>query len=147
MASNMQDNNAISLFSSAVTVDANTTAIALPQAEAYQFICDATYTSGTSATLDVNYQHSPDGGTTWYTFARHAQITTASVVRRLIIQPSMGRGEAGSEGSIGTTGALNANCPIKMDKFRISFDSGGTNPTYSSVKVWVVLVPKSQVSF
>src|SRR5215475_9473584 len=102
---------AASLFSGTTVAASVNQTFTLYLADSYQFIADVGTVTGTSPTIDIAIQTSPDGGTTWYDVWRFAQITAAST-RRLLVQPMLGRGEAGSEAAIGTTGALNANASI-----------------------------------
>lgn len=119
--------------------------VKLPVGESYEFILDVTAASGTSETLDVALQKQAANGT-WYTFARFAQVTTAAIIRRLQLQPSLGRGEAGSEGALAVTGgALNANTIIPRD-IRVLATIGGTNPSYTFT-VQAFVVPKAAGSY
>lgn len=109
------------------------TAFEIPLAESYAFIINVTAASGTTPTLDVAYQVTVDEGTTWFTALRHAQITTTSI-RRLQVQPSLGKGEAGTEAAIANTGgALNANT-ILTRKMRTVWTIGGTNPSFTAAQ-------------
>jgi hypothetical protein len=126
-------------------------AFALPQADSYAFIADFGTITGTSPTFDLELEMSPDGGTTYYAWARFAQVTAAGQ-RRLVIQPIQGRGEAGSEGAITLhgTGALNANAPMVSNfaggtaaVFQFYCNLGGTSPSAATLKIWVVAQPRA----
>lgn len=127
-------------------------AFALPQADSYAFILDLGTVTGTSPTFDVELEMSPDGGTTYYAWARFAQMTAAGQ-RRLVIQPIQGRGEAGSEGAItlhGTNSALNANAPMVSNfaggtaaVFQFYATVAGTSPSAATLKIWVVAQPRA----
>lgn len=105
----------------------------VPLAESYAFVIVVSAASGTTPTLDVAYQVTPDGGTTWFTALRHAQITAAST-RRLQVLPSLGKGEAGTEGALANTGgALNANT-ILTRKMRTVWTIAGTNPSFTATQ-------------
>lgn len=149
MAETLLSGYSASLYSAA-TVAANATqTFALPQADSYSFIADVGTITGTSPTFDICIQQSPDGGTTWYDWWRFAQFTAAAV-RRLIVQPMQGRGEAGTEAAIGTAGtggALNANAPaianFSSAVFRVKVTVGGTSPSAATIKVWVIAAPRA----
>lgn len=127
-------------------------AFALPNADSYAFILDVGTITGTSPTFDVELEMSPDGGTTYYAWARFAQVTAAAV-RRLVIQPIQGRGEAGSEAAItthGTNSALSANAPMVTNfaggtaaVFQFYCSVGGTSPSAATIKIWVVAQPRA----
>lgn len=146
MAENIIATYSALLYSAAtVTTTVQSTAFNLPQGDSYAFIADVGTITGTSPTFDISVQGSPDGGTTWYTFWRFAQITAASI-HRLVVQPMQGRGEAGTEATIGTTGALNANAPFpalpNTATARINVAVGGTSPSAATIKVWIVAAPR-----
>jgi hypothetical protein len=120
----------------------------LAQADSYAFILDISTVTGTSPTFDVELEISPDGGTTFYAWARFAQLTAAGV-RRLILQPIQGRGEAGTEAAITLhgSGALNANVPMptgftNTNVFQFYCTAGGTSPS-ATIKIWVVAAPRA----
>lgn len=120
-------------------------AIRLPKGESYLFILDITAVSGTSPTLDVAIQVTHDDGTTFTTVLRFAQASTVS--RRLLrIQPTLGRGEAGTEGaSADTGGALNANVPFSR-KIQIKATTAGS----SAGLTWslnCIIVPKQSGTY
>lgn len=121
-------------------------AFTLAAADSYSFILDVGTLTGTSPTLDVELEISPDGGTTYYAWARFAQVTAAGV-RRLTLQPIQGRGEAGTEAATTThgTGALSANVPMPTGfvgatapVFQFWGQVGGTSPSAATIKIWVV---------
>lgn len=56
-----------------------------------------TAASGTSPTLDVVYEVSPDGGTTWYTHTSFTQATGVTSERKVFTRP------AGAEGRLSWT--------------------------------------------
>jgi hypothetical protein len=129
-----------------VTTTNTGTAFSLPAADSYAFQLDVGTITGTSPTFDTALQMSPDGGTTWYDWARFAQVTAAAQ-RRLILQPIQGRGEAGSEAAntSGGTGAINANVPMIANfgnVFRFKITVGGTSPSAATIKIWVVAAPR-----
>lgn len=131
-----------SLYSAAaLAATANSGAVQIDLAEAYLFILDASAGTGTTPTLDVAIQVTPDDGTTWYSVLRFAQVTTGASKQGIRVQPTLGRGEAGSQFTIADTGgAQNANVPFSK-KVRVVATVAGTNPAYATVKVWMVAKP------
>lgn len=101
------------------------------------FILEHGTGTGTSPTLDVSIQVTPDDGTTWFSMFRFAQVTTTAGTRRIIT--SFRRvAEAGAEAAVGATGgALATNCPISK-KIRVLATIGGTSPSYATIKVWFI---------
>jgi len=82
----------VEFFASAArTATANSGATAAPEAydECLVFV-DTTAASGTMPTLDMRYQLSDDDGTTWWTRASAAQITTTGQTL-LTIPDTIGR--------------------------------------------------------
>lgn len=134
-------------FQASVTKAATFTGatVDVPLAESYTFILDVTAASGTSPTLDVAIQITVDEGTTFYAAIRFAQCTGVAT-RRLQVQPSLGRGEAGSEGALANTGgALNANT-ILTKKLRHVATIGGTNPSFTYA-IYLLTVAKATGSY
>jgi len=132
---------------SGVPGSTNSATFTLSQADSYAFVLNVTAITGTSPTLDLAIQASPDGGTTWFDWFRFAQVTAnTAMTRRLIVQPMQGRGEVGSEGAItaGGTGAINANCPAPgaLNQIRFRYTIGGTSPNYT-LGIWVFAQPKN----
>lgn len=145
MAENILPSNPTLLYSGAtVTTTANSSTFSLPMADSYSFILAVTTPGGTTETLDVAIQTSPDGGTTFYDWWRFTQVTTAAVTHCLTVQPWQGVGEAGSIAVItaAATGAMNVNKPF-CNPCRIALTIGGTLPTYATIKVWVITSPRS----
>lgn len=121
-----------------VTATGNSGTVDLPMAASYMFILDIAAGTGTTPTCDVAIQVSPDDGTTWYTTSRYAQATTAAVKSFKMIRNGLAWGEAGFVQAIADTGgALDKNC-IFTRKVRILYTVGGTNPSYPTLKVWIV---------
>ena len=145
MAETLQPCYAALLYSGAtVTTTGTSSTFNLPLADSYSFIMAVTTPGGTTETLDMAIQISPDGGTTYYDWWRFTQVTTAAVTHCLTVQPMQGRGEAGSIAAItaAATGAMNVNKPF-VNPCRLAFTISGTLPTYATVKVWVICTPKS----
>lgn len=131
---------------SGVPGSTNSATITLANADSYAFILNVSAITGTSPTLDCAIQITVDGGTTWFTWHRFAQVTAnTAMTRRLIVQPMQGRGEVGSEGVItaGGTGAINANVPFPgaLNQIRFQYTIGGTSPNYT-LGIWVVMQTK-----
>jgi hypothetical protein len=104
-------------------------AIDLPAADAYSIIVSVTAASGTSPTLDVVFQNTPDGGTTWVNMPlRSAQLTTVSA-NHLQIAPG-GFSIADSTATAATGGILSENY-VPSPKIRIVGTIGGTNPSFT----------------
>lgn len=94
------------------------------------FIVDCPTVTGTTPTLDLAIEISPDDGTTYYTAFRFAQITAAAV-RRLAVK--FVAVDAGSEASIPADpsgGALATGCVI-TEKMRVRWNIGGTSPSFT----------------
>lgn len=101
------------------------------------FILDRGLGTGTSPTIDVALQISPDGGTTWYTFSRFAQQTTTAAVQVKICSFRPTNVAALVFTSADTGGVLENNMPM-TGKIRVLATVGGTNPSYATVNVWFI---------
>ena len=124
--------------SSATTATVTGASFALPIADSYAMIADVGAATGTSPTLDIAFQHSPNGGANWYTFAKFAQITAAGQ-RSLIVTPNVSLAQAASEQAISNTGtAVAINGPIVYSAVRILATVGGTTPSFASINVFVI---------
>ena len=101
-----------------------------------EFIVDQGTGTGTSPTLDVSIQTSPDNGTTYYVAARFAQLTTTAAKMKLTVS-SRPTNVAGVAATItaATGGALSGNF-VFTRKMRVVATIGGTNPSYATIKVW-----------
>lgn len=128
---------------SATTSTVTGSSFALPIADSYKFIVDVGAVTGTSPTLDVAFQESPDNGVHWYTFAKFAQIT-ATGQRSLIFTPQVAVNQAASEQAIANTGAAVAiNAPIFYGNVRVLATVGGTTPSFATINLWVECAPNS----
>lgn len=129
--------------SNAISATGSTSAITLPLLDGYAFILNVTAAGGTTETMDMALQVTPDNGTTWFDWARFAQVTTAAILQRIIIQPLQGRGEAGSATTItqAGTGAISANAPLSS-KIRFTYTLSGTLPTYTFA-IYVIGQPRA----
>ena len=94
------------------------------------FFVKATKVSGTTTTVDIRYEITPDDGTTYFPVANHTQIADAStnLYLNLNMCPFL---QAGTEDvSRTTTGTLSDNVTFSR-KFKVYIDVGGTNPVYT----------------
>ena len=122
----------------ATTATVTGTPFQLPIADSYTAILDAGAATGTTPTLDVAFQHSPDGGTHWYTFAKFAQVTGVGQ-RSLVFTSQVSMNQAASEQAIATTGAAVAiNSQIIYNNVRVLATVGGTTPSFATVNLWVI---------
>lgn len=139
MSRSVQKPYQVLLYSGAVVITtANSGAIEFPvDQDGGVFILEHGTGTGTSPTLDVSIQATPDDGTTWFSMFRFAQVTTTAGTRRIIT--SFRRvAEAGGEAAVAATGgALATNCPISR-KVRVLATIGGTSPSYATIKVWFI---------
>jgi hypothetical protein len=96
------------------------------------FILKVSAASGTSPTLDVAIQFSPDSGTNYYDFFRFTRCTAA--VEHHMVVSFRRLAEAGAIAAVttGGNGAVNVNKPI-TEHCRIVSTIGGTNPSFSFV--------------
>jgi hypothetical protein len=123
--------DAILVASAAKTATGNSGNIDFPDdLDGALFIGDATTVTGTSPTMDLSIEVTPDRGTTFYEVFRFAQFTAA--VKQQLIVSFRRLAEAGAVRTVtqGGTGALNANCPISKI-IRIKWTIGGTNPSFT----------------
>jgi len=127
--------------SATYTTTTSSALLTLPLADCYSFILDTTAASGTSPTLDVAIQITPDGGTTMYSVLRFAQVTGTNQ-QRITVQPIQGRGEAGTQAALADTGgAASANQTLTAS-IKVKFTVGGTSPSFTAV-VWVIGQPRA----
>lgn len=129
------------LASGALTATGNTSNITLPLCDSYTIILDVTAASGTSPTLDVALQVTVDGGTTWYSVMRFAQLTSTGT-QRITFQPIQGRGEASSQATIADTGgAATANQPLSQ-LTRFKYTIAGTSPSFTTA-IYLIAQPRA----
>jgi hypothetical protein len=119
-----------------------TTAFTLGIASSYYFILDVPAGVGTSPTLDVFLETSPDSGTTWYAFGKFTQVTTGAKKFGLPVRPEVISSAAPaiidiSEAAAGA--AFTAAAPIIYGKCRINWTVAGTSPQFTgTAKLWVI---------
>lgn len=91
-------------------------------------ILDCDTVTGTSPTLDLTFEMSPDGGTTWFVHSAFTQVTAAAeLVARF--RNYVGPGDAAIEGTESGAGTF-INCPYGQDH-RFQWTIGGTNPSFT----------------
>lgn len=122
------------------------TAANIPASEAVVFLVNVTALAGTGGApvLDVWVDTSPDGGTTWFTAFKFAQITTSTAARRLNVRTTgIGIAEAGTEASVATsvTSATSNNTVLAPD-IRVRWETSGSNAGLTSTfGVWAIAMP------
>ncbi len=132
------------IFSSPAIAATASQIFAVPQAPAYAWILEVLTDSGTSPTIDVALQISPDCATiagtnaTWWTVSRFAQITTSDT--RLIKVHSNGPigGQAAAVATIADTGGVLETNFVVTPFMRALFTIGGTNPAFATAKLWCI---------
>lgn len=120
------------LVASAVQAATGTSAnITLPLADSYAFNLNVTASSAPT-TLDVALQTTDDGGTTWYSVIRYAQVGAVATAQQvLILQPIQGRGEAASGIVCADTGGKQVqNMPLST-LIRFKWTIAGTSYTFA----------------
>ena len=128
-------NSKVLVASAAVTATANSGALTLPIADIYTFVVNVTTVTGTTPTLDIVFQNTPDDGTTWINMPmRTAQLTAASA--NYFNLPASRAAIADSNATAATGGILSKNY-IPSRKIRILYTVGGTNPSFTfGVYMW-----------
>lgn len=94
------------------------------------FIVNVSASAGTSPTLDLAVEISPDEGTTFFTAFRFAQITATGTRRLAVRFAADGTGSEASIPADPTGGALSAGCPITKN-IRFRWNIGGTSPSFT----------------
>jgi hypothetical protein len=124
--------------SPAIAATGNSGAFDMPMASAYAWIVEILTDSGTSPTIDVALQITPDGGTTWWSVSRFAQVTTSDT--RLIKTHCNGPigGQAAAVATIADTGGVLETNFVATSKMRVLATVGGTNPAFATFKVWLI---------
>lgn len=144
---NQQIPYTVTLLSAATVTSAtvvNGTAVDFPtDLDCGTFYLAVTAPTGTTETLDVEIQVSPDNGTTYFKRWKFTQVTTAAI--SYAIDVAFARvTEAGAITTVTPLAAtalagaaLNVNCACPR-KVRVSYCCGGTSPSYATVKVFFV---------
>lgn len=113
-----------------VTVTGNSPSFTLPMADSYAIFLNVTAASGTTPTLDVVLQTSPDGGTTWLNLPLRFAQFTAVAQGYLRFQPTLGLGEAASGGTVAATGGVLAlNTPFIGGQNTTALNTAQSIPT------------------
>lgn len=133
MSQNILQPYATTLVSSAArTTTSNSGNIEFPvDAEDISFILSSAAGTGTSPTLDVAIQVTPDNGTTYFTVERFAQVTSSIVKDAINMTRKRHHGEAASYLNIADTGGSLVNNVALSRKIRILWTIGGTNPSFT----------------
>lgn len=116
--------------SAARTVTGNSGELWLPSAPSYTFWLDVNTVTGTSPTLDLTVEMTPDSGTTWFGFMRFAQITAAAE-RRVKWSPGLGTEAAEEALELATTGGASVDNMAVSATIRILWTIGGTSPSFT----------------
>lgn len=94
-------------------------------------ILNVTAQAGSSPTMDVSIENTPDGGTTWFEVYRFTQVGAATPQHQILanFSPKIDAGSIRSVTQAGT-GALSANC-VLSDPIRVKWTLGGSSPVYT----------------
>lgn len=143
MSNNLPPMNKKIVTASTVTATTSYTFTA-PLAECYQIHLVTGTGSGTSPTLDMTLQHTPDNGTTWLIAPiRSAQQTTTGLNTMFIFRPELGENEVALNQAVAATGGtLAKNFVPSSQSWRLTFTIGGTSPSYATIDAWLHYVPK-----
>lgn len=142
------------MWSSPAIAATATQVIRMPvDADAYAWVLDVETDSGTSPTIDVALQVSPDcattggltaagGSATFWSVSRFAQITTSDTLLYKTHSNGPVTGQAAAVATIADTGgALESNfTPTPF--MRIKATVGGTNPAFAVFKVYMLPIYK-----
>lgn len=93
--------------------------------------------TGTTPTLDVSIQTSPDGGTTWFVVERFTQVTTSAAKETISFKPYLGVGDAATAFVSAATGGQAKQNIVCAKDMCITYTIGGTNPSFA-IDAWVV---------
>lgn len=133
MARNIQRTQFVKIINSlTITTTSNSAVFTLPLADTYTFTVITSSVSGTSPTLDIVYQWSYDGGTTFVNLPwRHTQITAAANLV-MTVRLGLGVGEVASEQAAAATGGTLAKpaVPGDLTQMRLGYTLGGTSPSF-----------------
>jgi hypothetical protein len=114
-----------------------------PVADSYTIYLVTGTGTGTSPTLDVSLQHTPDGGTTWLIAPiRFAQQTTTGLNTMMIFRIRLGENEVALNQAVAATGGtLAKNFTPSSMSWRLTATIGGTNPSYATIDAWLHCMP------
>lgn len=117
--------------SAARTTTGSSSAIEFPFVDDVVFIVNVTAASGTSPTLDLAFQITPDD-TNYFSVQRFAQITGTGA-RTLQFSTKRTTAQAAAEAAAADTGgALATNLPCSRN-IKFKWTIGGTNPSFTFV--------------
>lgn len=120
--------------STAYTTTTTSSAFAIPLAETYQIVINATAVTGTSPTLDAQLSTSVDKGTTYITLPLRSTQITAAGKSVMVFKLGLGGNEVALESvAAATGGTLAKNCVFDPDYMKVVFTIGGTNPSVTAV--------------
>jgi len=124
-----------------LSADTDQTAFTLPKMNEYNFYLTVSALATTDNPMDVSLQITPDGGTTWLTFARFKPIsasTDAEKDQRMRFRPIMCEGDVPGVDVLGLTGgAIAHNAPLPGTTARFHVEETGTVTGFSAT-VWLV---------
>ena len=144
MARNLQRPNILRVVNSLViTATGNSAVFTLPIADSYTFTAVTSSVTGTSPTLDIVYQWSYDGGTTFVNLPwRHTQLTAAANLV-MTVRLGLGVGEVASEQAAAATGGTLAKpaLPGDLTQMRLGYTVGGTSPSFTLLVLLTALPP------
>lgn len=117
----------------------------LPIADSYYLFIAVSAATGTSPTMDVCYETSVDGGTTYIDLPlRHAQITASSSTdggNGICFRNGLGQSEvAVDQVTARTGGTLAKACCFDPAHMKVTYTIGGTSPAFT-FKLWGFAVP------
>ena len=125
------------------TATATSAAFSIPvAADTWCFYLNVTAASGTTETLDIVFQTSVDGGTTYVNIPwRFSQVTTSTTSKVLTVRQGFSIGQVGWESiTAGTGGTLKKPCVVDPEHMKITYTIAGTNPSYD-FKLYVITLP------
>lgn len=124
-------------------VTATSSAFAIPAvADCYTFYLNVTAASGTSETMDIVFQTSVDGGTTYVNIPwRFSQVGTSTVTKTMTVRNGFAIGQVGWESIAAPTGGtLKKPAVIDPEHMKVTYTIGGTNPSYDFT-LYVISLP------
>ena len=130
--------SAKTLYSATIAATTNTGTLTLQVADVYTFAVVCGTVTGTSPTLDVVFQNSPDGGTTWVNMPlRTAQLTATAAANYFTIPQGRGTNMLADSSAVAATGGILSENFVMSNKFRFLLTVGGTNPSFPvSIYQW-----------
>ena len=127
----------VEVASGTKTIDVASSTIEMPYADSISFTLSSGAGTGTSPTMDVSMQWTPDDGTTWVQAPiKFAQVTTSASVQMVTFRPNLGDNESAWTNAVATTGSAVAKNFVPSRKIRFYFDMGGTNPSFPTVIIY-----------